>query len=60
MVQTVMLLILFTFSPFHFFTSSAQSVFDIIEFNRSFAASNYCIYPDTVIPNLTPAPEERV
>ena len=59
-VQTVMLLILFTSSPFLFFTSSAQSAFDIIELNRSFAASNYSIYPDTLLPNLTPAPEGKV
>ena len=58
-VQTVMLLILFTSSPFLFFTSSAQSAFDIIELNRSFAASNYSIYPDTLLPNLTPAPEGK-
>ena len=59
-VQTVMLLILFTSSPFLFFTSSAQSAFDIIELNRSFAASNYSIYPDTLLPNLTPAPEDAL
>ena len=58
-VQTVMLLILFTFH-FSLFTSSAQSAFDIIELNRNFAASNYSIYPDTVLPNLTPAPEGKV
>lgn len=45
---------------FFLVTSSAQSAFDIIELNRSFAASNYSIYPDTVLPKLTPAPEGKV
>ena len=39
--------------------TSAQTAFDIIELNRSFAASNYSIYPDTVLPSLTPAPQGK-
>jgi hypothetical protein len=56
-VSAVLLPILFTFHFSH--SISAQSVFDIIELNHSFAASNYSIYPDTVLPSLTPAPEGK-
>ena len=34
----------------------AQQALEIIKANRSFAASNYSIYPDTALPVLTPAP----
>jgi hypothetical protein len=38
--------------------SSGQtlSAFEHIRQNRSFSASNYCIYPDSTLPALTPAP----
>ena len=52
-------LLLFIAYHLSLFTSSAQSAFDIIELNHSFAASNYSIYPDTVLPALTPAPEGK-
>ena len=38
----------------------AQQALEIIKANRSFAASNYSIYPDTALPVLTPAPEGKV
>jgi hypothetical protein len=38
----------------------AQPAFSIIKENRSFAASNYSIYPDTALPALTPAPEGKI
>ncbi len=34
----------------------AQTALDYIERNRNFAASNYSIYPDTLIPPQTPPP----
>ena len=37
----------------------AQPAFDIIKANHNFAASNYSIYPDTVLPALTPAPKGK-
>lgn len=38
---------------------AAQKAFDFISYNRNFSASNYCIYPDSVEPVLTPAPEGK-
>ena len=35
---------------------SAQSAFDLISRNRNFSASNFCVYPDSMLPSLTPAP----
>ena len=56
-VSAVLLPMLLTF---HFsLPASAQTALDIIELNRSFAASNYSIYPDTVLPSLTPAPQGK-
>ncbi len=37
----------------------AQPALEIIKANHSFAASNYCIYPDSALPQLTPAPEGK-
>ncbi len=34
----------------------AMSAFEKIRQNRNFSASNYCIYPDSTLPALTPAP----
>ena len=34
----------------------ALSAFERIRQNRNFSASNYCIYPDSTLPALTPAP----
>ena len=34
----------------------AQSAFEFISQNRNFSASNYCIYPDSVKPYMTPPP----
>ena len=34
----------------------ALSAFEKIRQNRNFSASNYCIYPDSTLPALTPAP----
>lgn len=53
--------------PFYFFTFlflylstslplKAQSAFDLITKNRNFSASNYCIYPDSIQPHMTPPP----
>lgn len=55
------------FVPFYFFTYlffylsaslplKAQSAFDLITKNRNFSASNYCIYPDSIQPHMTPPP----
>jgi hypothetical protein len=33
-----------------------QSAFEFITQNRNFSASNYCIYPDSVVPVMTPPP----
>ena len=33
-----------------------SSAFDLITANRNFSASNYCIYPDSIQPHMTPAP----
>ena len=38
---------------------SAQSALKTISHHRSFAASNYCIYPDENLPKLTPAPKGK-
>ncbi len=40
-------------------TAVAQSPMELISSNRSFAASNYSIYPDTALPRLTPAPNGK-
>ena len=37
----------------------AQSAFDIISRNLNLSASNYCIYPDSSLKALTPAPEGK-
>lgn len=34
----------------------AQSAFEYITRNRNLSASNYCIYPDSVSPHMTPPP----
>ena len=36
--------------------ANSQSAFDYISRNRSLSASNYCIYPDTIEPQMTPPP----
>jgi len=38
---------------------AAQSAFDMIRRNRNLSASNYCIYPDSALAPLTPAPEGK-
>lgn len=35
---------------------AAQSAFNFISYNRNFSASNYCIYPDSIDPVMTPPP----
>ncbi len=40
-------------------TATAQTPLELIQNNRSFAASNYSIYPDTALQELTPAPEGK-
>ena len=37
-------------------TSFSQSAFEFISRNRNFSASNYCIYPDSILPTMTPPP----
>jgi len=37
----------------------ALSAFEKIRQNRNFSASNYCIYPDSTLPALTPAPQDK-
>lgn len=37
----------------------AQSAFDMIRRDRNLSASNYCIYPDSTLAPLTPAPEGK-
>ncbi len=37
----------------------AQSAFKMITRDRNFSASNYCIYPDSVQPELTDAPQGK-
>ena len=37
----------------------AQSAFDMIRRDRNLSASNYCIYPDSALPPLTPAPQGK-
>ena len=37
----------------------AQSAFDMIQRDRNLSASNYCIYPDSALAPLTPAPEGK-
>ncbi len=37
-------------------TCFSQSAFEFISRNRNFSASNYCIYPDSVQPTMTPPP----
>ena len=37
----------------------ALSAFEKIRQNRNFSASNYCIYPDSTLPALTPAPQGK-
>jgi len=36
-----------------------NSAFDFISKNRNFSASNYCIYPDSVLKKLTPSPRGK-
>ena len=38
-------------------TADAQSAFELIERNHSFAAGSYGLYPEEDLPQLTPAPE---
>jgi len=40
-------------------TAASQTPLELIHSNRSFAASNYSIYPDTALPKLTPAPKGK-
>lgn len=37
-------------------SAQSQSAFDRISQNRNFSASNYCIYPDTILQKQTPPP----
>ena len=37
----------------------AQSAFEMIQRDRNLSASNYCIYPDSALVPLTPAPEGK-
>ena len=39
--------------------SVAQSAFEMIQRDRNLSASNYCIYPDSALVPLTPAPEGK-
>ena len=62
-VTSALLFYLFTFLSFYLLTSlplRAQSAFDLITSNRNFSASNYCIYPDSIQPHMTPAPSGKI
>ena len=58
-------IVLLTLVSSMFSTALAQSsgqtlsAFEHIRQNRSFSASNYCIYPDSTLPALTPAPQGK-
>lgn len=39
--------------------SHAQSAFEFISHDRNLSASNYCIYPDSISPKLTPPPNGK-
>ena len=57
-------LCLFTFLLFYFSSAwwsvaVAQSAFEMIQRDRNLSASNYCIYPDSALAPLTPAPEGK-
>ena len=39
-----------------FVLAQNRSAFDLISRNRNLSASNYCIYPDSISPHMTPAP----
>ena len=52
-VRVLMALLAYHFS---LCTSFSQSAFEFISRNRNFSASNYCIYPDSVQPTMTPPP----
>ena len=48
--------VVFLLGVFLALSSVAQSAFDLISYNRNFSASNYCVYPDNRLPELTPPP----
>ena len=54
----VLTLLLTAFSACWSVTVS-QSAFDMIQRDRNLSASNYCIYPDSTLAPLTPAPEGK-
>ncbi len=58
-LSVVPVLLSVAFSLFHISAASAQSVFEIISSNSSYAASNYRVYPNNVEYPLTPSPEGK-
>ena len=39
--------------------SEERSAFDLISANRNLSASNYCVYPDSMVTVMTPPPPGR-
>ena len=52
-------LLLLYFSSAWWSVAVAQSAFEMIQRDRNLSASNYCIYPDSALAPLTPAPEGK-
>ena len=58
-VLAVVLLTLSAWGQVNKSDGKALSAFEKIRQNRNFSASNYCIYPDSTLPALTPAPQGK-
>ena len=58
-VLAVVLLTLSAWGQVNKSEGKALSAFEKIRQNRNFSASNYCIYPDSTLPALTPAPQGK-
>ncbi len=58
-VLAVVLLTLSAWGQVNRSEGKALSAFEKIRQNRNFSASNYCIYPDSTLPALTPAPQGK-
>jgi len=58
-VLTVVLLTLSAWGQVNETEGQPLSAFEHISQNRNFSASNYCIYPDSTLPALTPAPQGK-
>ena len=57
--RKVMLTLLLTAFSALWSATVAQSAFDMIQRDRNLSASNYCVYPDSALAPLTPAPEGK-